>query len=154
MDAMLILHFRQSQLKHASRMNIFVMLLMLFVVSGHCSAAMAMASTLASSEPQLIESTSPGHSGHCDSSSSIIDSDHASQHDHGCGDNHCPESATSLQLQSFKQVKDKQDDAKPLVAALNRLPPTRAGPCGSTSALPSTDFIPPSLFYTLCVLRL
>ncbi len=154
MDATLIIHYRQSQLKHASHINIFVMLLMLFVVSGHCSAAMAMGASLASAEPQLVEPISSGHSGHCDSSNSSSDSDHTSQEGHGCWDNHCPESATSLQFQSFKQVKDKQDDAKPLVAALNPLPPSRAGPCGRATALPSTDFITPPLFYTLCVLRL
>ncbi|MEH6627858.1 MAG: hypothetical protein V7739_15540 [Motiliproteus sp.] len=128
-------------------MNIFIMLLMLFVVSGHCSAAMAMTPSM-----PVIEDVSSEHQGHCGEAQ--LDTNHHSDIDSSCWDGHCSDTITTLQAQSFKQSKDQQDDAKPLIATMSALPPSRAGPCGQSFPLYSVDFVTSPLFYSLCVLRL
>jgi hypothetical protein len=149
----LSLYRNPTQLRNTSRMNIFVMLLMLFMVSGHCSAAMAIAPSMA-----VVESPSVGltaadhHQGHC--GDVTPETSHHSDAGSSCFDGHCTDSITSLQAQSFKQVKDKQDDAQLLVAAIFSLPPSRDGPCHITPSLHAPDFVTPPLYYSLCVLRL
>lgn len=137
----------QKQLRNTSRMNIFVLLMTLFLVNGHCSAVYASSAIipqpvdqqLANNELMDLVTDSDHHSGSDHHSESILD----------CNDVHddSPSSA-------WQQLKDKQDNAKPLVAALNSLPLSQSGRCDTPVVLPFTDYITPPLFYTLCVLRL
>ncbi len=140
----------RKQLRNTSRMNIFVMLLMLFVVSGHCSAAMAMTPSMPVVEE--VSSDHSHHSGHHDEASATTD--HHSDPDSSCCDNHGSNTSTTFQSKPFKHLKAKQDDPKPLVAAMSVLPPSRAGPCRYSPAPHSSEFVTTPLYYSLCVLRL
>ncbi|MEH6473154.1 MAG: hypothetical protein V7752_18105 [Halopseudomonas sp.] len=142
----MIISQRQSQQRHTSRMNIFVMLMMLFVVSGHCSAAVAMAPGMA--ELSELQSASADH---CGEHSPSVDDQSGSPH---CWDEHCPSSVIGLQSQSVNQTKNDQADAQLLAAVDHVRPLARAGPCAVEPRTASAEFITPPLFYTLCVLRL
>lgn len=146
MDIILQKKCSQKQLRNTSRMNIFVLLMTLLLVNGHCSAAYASSVT----PPQTTDQYS--------ASDELIDlataTGHHSDSVPDCLDMHDNDPSSQLLSSSWQQLKDKQDNAQPLVAALNSMPPSRAGPCDTAAILPVTDFISPSLLYTLCVLRL
>ncbi|HEY5718676.1 MAG TPA: hypothetical protein VIS52_09290 [Motiliproteus sp.] len=136
--------FGQQQLRHTSRVNILVVLLMLFLISGHCSSAMAQAQL-----PLPLAVVDSGeHAEHCGGKAAQTFADDAEY----CWDDHCPDDLTPLQ--SSKQGKLDQPSADLLAAPVSALPFARAGPCE-----PSLDYDPPiasptPLYYALCVLRL
>ena len=145
-----------SHKHHRGRVNVFVMLLMLFVVSGHCSAAMALA-------PALSETSglSLAPLGHCSTSEAGDHTSEAEDHtnadhcfDDQCLDDQCPNAISSLHSQSTKQSPDKPVDQLLPIALTHALPFARAGPGAGNLCGASADFSTPPLFYTLCVLRL
>ncbi len=150
-----------SHKHHRGRVNVFVMLLMLFVVSGHCSAAMALA-------PALSETSglSLAPLGHCSAPEAGDPTSEAEDHtnadhcfdnpcfDNQCFDDQCPNTLSSLHSQSTKQSPDKPVDQLLPIALTHALPFARAGPGAGNLCVASADFSTPPLFYTLCVLRL
>ncbi len=135
----------QTQLSNTSRMNLLVVLLMLFVVSAHCSTAMAFAPGMAENV-ELASIT-----GHCGEMPADVDD---SPTNGGYCDDGCSSPLTSLQSQTSNQSKDSQADIPLLVAIDHELPLARAGPCRIEPRALSADFTPPPLYYSLCVLRL
>ena len=131
----------QKRLRNTSRMNIFVLLMTLFLVNGHCSAVYASSAII----PQPVDQQLANN----ELMDLVTDSEHHSESVPDCNDVHDDSSSSAWQ-----QLKDKQDNAKPLVAALNSLPLSQSGRCDTPVVLPFTDYITPPLFYTLCVLRL
>ena len=136
----------QSHISHNRRMNKFVMLLMLFVVAGYCSGAMAIASEMAVITDQASSSSSP-----C---GDVVDGVDKHSSTDPCLDDHCPDTSESLQSPTSKQTKDQLADLPLLIAVASELPFARAGPCRVEPLPASADFSTPPLFYTLCVLRL
>ncbi|WP_207063952.1 hypothetical protein [Motiliproteus sp. SC1-56] len=139
--------FGPQQLRYTSRMNIFVLLLTLFVVSGHCSIAMAQVAMPELQQPSVQHAAMDHHCGEI--SQTAPDDGNGS-----CWDDHCPESVTPLQAQSHKQSKQDLDAPQLWAAVSLSLPFARAGPCGLSVSAASFDFSSPPLYYSLCVLRL
>ncbi|WP_426417773.1 hypothetical protein [Aestuariirhabdus sp. LZHN29] len=144
------LSFHQQAHKHSSRINILVVLLVLFVVSGNCSAAMGQ-SQLVGTENSVDLSS---HGGHCDdvprNSSTDVSNDINNCWDELCSSSMAPFKSSSAQL-GKQQVDDGEfTELVPVYAQR-----ARAGPCAQPSySLQSSDFVTPPLYYTLCVLRI
>tara|TARA_R110001583_G_scaffold40354_1_gene128997 strand:+ start:118 stop:564 length:447 start_codon:yes stop_codon:yes gene_type:complete len=148
----LIISQRQSQLRQRKGMNIFVMLLMLFVVSGHCTAAMLLAPQMADKAERIAPSVN-----HCGQIASDLESGQhdAARHDGiDCWDDSCTTSVTPLQSHNSSPSKDNQADMPLLVLTDYDQPLATEGLCRIQPRTVSAEFISPPLFYSLCVLRL
>lgn len=153
----MIISQRQSQLRHRGRMNLLVMLLMLFVVSGHCSAAMMLAPQMADNVERIATPALSHPVSHCGEIGADVEGSQAganSPNGVDCWDDNCTSSLTSLQSPASSQSKDNQPDYQLLLMADYDLPLTRDGPCRVQPRSVSAEFVSPPLFYSLCVLRL
>ncbi len=136
----------------ARSINMLMALLMLIVVSSHCSMAFAKGVDQSEFSRSLPSAdTMPDHCGGMQEA----DEQHSNQTtDRGCWDGDCPSSFIGALTAVPQQVKLDLQDA-PLASFDNSfLPMVRAGPCLREPSPDLSDFSTPPLIYSLCVLRL
>ncbi len=129
-----------------------IALLMLIVVSSHCS--MAFAKGLDQSEFSTALAPADRIADHCGGMMDADDQNSNPTSERGCWEGDCPGAFMGALTASPQLVKlDLQD--VPLASFDNSfLPLVRAGPCLREPAPELSDFSSPPLIYSLCVLRL
>ncbi|MFT6914232.1 MAG: hypothetical protein ACJAWL_000520 [Motiliproteus sp.] len=150
MDVSLNMDRRQKQFRLSSHMNIFVLLMTLFLLNGHCSVAYA------TSTPSfaLINLQSDQQNTASDLLNVASNLDHDSNDASDCLDRHSDDLRSSRNFSFYTQGQDKQDGVKSLLASMTTLPVPRADACLQKFKIYSADFVTPPLFYSLCILRL